>query len=29
MADGIARKDETMALEVVHQHYRKYPSLQK
>lgn len=29
MADGIARKDETMALEAVHQHYRKYPSLQK
>ena len=29
MADGIARKDKTMALEAVHQHYRKYPSLQK
>lgn len=29
IADGIARKDETMALEAVHQHYRKYPSLQK
>ena len=29
MADGIARKDETMALEAVHQHCRKYPSLQK
>lgn len=29
MADGIARKDETMALEAVDQHYCKYPSLQK
>jgi GntR family transcriptional repressor for pyruvate dehydrogenase complex len=29
MADGIAQKDEAMALEAVHQHYRDYPSLQK
>jgi GntR family transcriptional regulator, transcriptional repressor for pyruvate dehydrogenase complex len=29
MADGIERKDEEMALAAVHEHYRKYPSLQK
>lgn len=29
MADGIAHRDETMALDAVHQHYHKYPSLQK